>query len=311
MIYATPGSLFESTVQGAATGLVGTIGVRIKALPANTTVFARTTAGIVETVTGIYAKQLTAPTTAGAYVIVWDDGTNFASEDLTVTYTLPVPAVPGDPIVSLSDYQAATGSTDHPDAQLAALLDASAACRTYTDRDFNTALTTETRDYTYRGQGFLEIDDAAAVTNVTSTFPIFRWFAHQDGPASANVFTWLELPKLDRSNSASAGAMGFTRNLDNFLRQGGGYPWEWTVSVTGTFGWPTVPRDVARGVIAQAQIFQRSGLSNSSGPISSETVAETSRSYVIPAPVQPSSAEDAGYSPAATALWWPFKRHVL
>src|SRR5207342_1581255 len=58
MIYAAPSTLFEATVQGAGTGLVGTMGVRIKAVPSGTTVLARTTAGITEVNPGIYTKQL-------------------------------------------------------------------------------------------------------------------------------------------------------------------------------------------------------------------------------------------------------------
>ena len=214
------------------------------------------------------------------------------------------------PALTIADYQAATGSTDAAAAQIA-IDDAIAALATYTDRDFDSTPVTESRDYTYRGTGFLEIDDAAEVTEVSATFPIFQWYAHSDGPAGFDVVSWLELPILDRRSMESMGQMGFTRNLDKFFTRGGSYPWEWTVTVTGTFGVTAVPNDVRRGLIYQAQEYEKAAASDASGPVSSETVAETSRSYVIPAPPQPSSTEDAGYSPRATALWWPYRRHVL
>lgn len=313
MIWAAPDSNFVSTVQGAATGLVGTIGVRVIALPANTTAIARSTAGITESPagSGIYAKSIPAPDAQGAYIVVWDDGTNFASEELTVTYDLPVPATPGGDIVSLAAYQEAMGTTTDPNSQQFALDAASAAVRTFTDRDFNTPVVTATKDYTYRGTGFLEIDDAVAVHSVTATFPIFNWYAHQDGPASANVFSWIELPKLDARNLESFGQMGFTRNLDRFFARGAYFPWEWTVSVNADFGWASVPADVQQAVIWLAKTYQDSTGSNQSGDVSSETVAEVSRSYVIQAPVQPSSIEDSGIPAKVQALLWPYKRHVL
>jgi hypothetical protein len=214
------------------------------------------------------------------------------------------------PLVTLADYQTATGSTANPGAQQIALDDAIAACLTYTDRDFASTPVTDSREYTYRGTGFLEIDDATKVNSVTSDFPLVWWAAHSDGPTGFAVLSWLELPKFDRQALASIGAMGFTSNLDVLLSRSGWVP-EWTVTVNADWGIAPVPNDVRRGIIKQAQEYERTGLSNSSGEVSSETVAETSRSYVISAPAQPASTEDAGYSAAATALWWPYKRHTL
>lgn len=94
MIYARPSQSFDSTTQNAPTGLVGTIGVRIIDQPAGTTVTARTTTGIAEQPagSGIYSATLTAPATAGTYLVVWDTGggsPRFASEELVVTGVLP------------------------------------------------------------------------------------------------------------------------------------------------------------------------------------------------------------------------------
>ena len=51
-IYASPSATIEAALQGAATGLVGTLGVRIIDTPSGATFLARTTTGIVENVAG-------------------------------------------------------------------------------------------------------------------------------------------------------------------------------------------------------------------------------------------------------------------
>lgn len=96
MIYAIPGSTFTAVLEGAATGLVGTVGVRIEN-PDGSNNTARTTSGIVELEagSGAYAASgLVAPDTAGTYIVIWDTGggsPSWASEELTVTSRLPTP----------------------------------------------------------------------------------------------------------------------------------------------------------------------------------------------------------------------------
>src|SRR4051812_13027425 len=83
MISAVANTTFEATAQ-FPTGL--TLGVRITDNQGATTT-ARTTVGITEypAASGLYAITLTAPAAAGQYSVVWDDGTNFASEALEVS----------------------------------------------------------------------------------------------------------------------------------------------------------------------------------------------------------------------------------
>lgn len=93
MIYARPGDQFVATLEGAATGMAGTIGVRIENTD-GTNQTPRTTSGIVEIEpdSGVYTVTLTAPTTRGKYIVLWDDGAptpEYAPEELTVTSTLP------------------------------------------------------------------------------------------------------------------------------------------------------------------------------------------------------------------------------
>lgn len=93
-IYANPAAPFEATINAGQTGLTGTLGVRILDGDGATTT-PRTTAGILELIpgSGVYTANLTAPTTAGEYVVFWDTGTvtptTSGGEDLTVTYDLP------------------------------------------------------------------------------------------------------------------------------------------------------------------------------------------------------------------------------
>lgn len=88
MRYEAPGATFTSSVV-AATGLTGTIGVRI--IGDGATVTPRTTSDITEypTGSGVYTAELTAPDDVGEYQILWDDGTvsqrHISVQDLVVT----------------------------------------------------------------------------------------------------------------------------------------------------------------------------------------------------------------------------------
>jgi hypothetical protein len=82
---ASPSDTFEAVAQ-FDTGLTGTLGVRITD-NAGATVTARATTGIAEypAGSGIYEVTLTAPDTRGQYTLVWDDGINYAVDELVVT----------------------------------------------------------------------------------------------------------------------------------------------------------------------------------------------------------------------------------
>lgn len=114
MIYAYPGSAFTAIGEGFATGLAGTIGVRIENAD-GTNHTARTTAGIVEleAASGAYAKtNLVAPTTAGTYIVLWDSGgatPSFASEELVVAYAPPASVPAAGRYTSPTDLRAELG----------------------------------------------------------------------------------------------------------------------------------------------------------------------------------------------------------
>lgn len=112
---AAPSTPVEVTVSGYATGLVGTLGVRVIDL-AGGTVVARQTVGIVEEVagSGSYAATLTVPASSGHYAILWDSGgaltpASVAVEDLFVS-AAPVDGILVSPGAAFkTSYQAASG----------------------------------------------------------------------------------------------------------------------------------------------------------------------------------------------------------
>lgn len=94
-LYIQKSSRFEATATGFASGLVGTLGVRILDNIGGTTM-PRTVAGITELApgSGSYAVVLNAPAIPGDYSILWDDGQigpqHTAAEDLYVITTTVV-----------------------------------------------------------------------------------------------------------------------------------------------------------------------------------------------------------------------------
>lgn len=100
--YRPPGISFEAVAQWEIPGLVGTLGVTVFDGIGGTTI-PRTTSGIVEVDTGVYVATITAPTTVGDYSIVFDDGTDFAGDTLTVTGSAVVPVGPTGTGMSLGE----------------------------------------------------------------------------------------------------------------------------------------------------------------------------------------------------------------
>lgn len=154
-----------------------------------------------------------------------------------------------------------TDTTDDVTLQ-SALTKASAAIVRYTERDFASPQVTETRKYQYDQCGFLDIDDATDITQVSITYPntpdlvltTDQWLAQP--PLSANNPVYDRLMVAFASPGVSP-EMGFTYNLDVLYRER-----RWpglqptTVNVTATFGWPEVPEDVKQAVVWTASAFK-------------------------------------------------------
>lgn len=179
-------------------------------------------------------------------------------------------------LLTLNEYKtfaAVTGTSK--DAQISAVIPAaSLAIQNYTDRDFAASEVTEDREYMYDWGGFLKIDDCSAVNSVSlagSTLPATSYSVQ---PFGADVFAWIELPSRGLSPE-----MGFTYNLDVFLRERGRQ--SAVVTVNADWGWPIVPNDVKMAAVwTVAAMLQNPG---SSGQLSAESVAEVARSYALQA----------------------------
>lgn len=257
MIYAAPGATFETTVANADTGLTGTIGVRIIDGQGGTTV-ARATTGIIESPagSGIYTATLTAPSVAGEYSVVWDDGgvgPLWATDQLTVTSTLPASAVPsGADLTTLSavrDFLATPSTDQESDPVIQQLITrASRVIMRWAGREFAPATASAARVFTYQGGGFLDLgayelrsatsvvldsDQTSTITLTAGTDYLLRPTAAPDG-----VYQWLELPTYDST-----------------LAQGR------QVTITGAWGWPAVPADIEHACIITVATWLRRDVS--------------------------------------------------
>lgn len=179
-------------------------------------------------------------------------------------------------LVTLSDLKTAMGiplADTESDTKLSqAIENASAAIRSYTDRAFDTPVSaSSTRNYAYDGSGVLEIDDAQTVTAVVLDGITLDPIEYSAEPFAPPI-TWLFLPPYARPESPE---MGFTRNLDKLWWKT--YQQPKVAAVTGTWGWPSIPKDVEQAAIWTAVAF-----SESPRPVTSERIGEVARVYGNP-----------------------------
>jgi hypothetical protein len=265
-ISAAPGATFEATTSAFAH--LDTVGVRIRDNAGNDTL-ARTVAGVAEDVTvgtsAVFRVALAAPSTAGQYTVVWDNGTLVDAEELVVTYS-PIVGPTGSLYITRTEMRDAlsyTAGATYADA------DIDLACSTVSraidracgkTRRFYQAV--ETRYYTpdeYWHQSYvyygrrecrLEIDDLTSASAVTVDF---------SGNGSYST-TWVEGTDffLDPPNAIADGDPYTELLLRTF--NGTRFPTvQRAVKITGTFGWPSVPPEVSQyAKIFAAQLVLRS-----------------------------------------------------
>lgn len=171
------------------------------------------------------------------------------------------------------------------DAKYTALIPAASdLIRSWTERDFGAPVVTEERTYEYDGSGYLEIDDASAVTSVVLTYPdgslditldAQSWTAKPFPTDNAPLYTYIEMPGYMGAVPGSP-EMGFKRNLDVYARERGLYGIPNRVKVTGTWGWAAVPADVQ---LAATWIVQSWATRPSSDNLTSEAIEGWSRSW--------------------------------
>lgn len=298
MIYAQPGSTFEATSNGASTGLVGTIGVRIVDGQGGTTL-ARSTASIVESPagSGIYTARIVAPATAGQYVVVWDTGggsPTWASEDLTVSSSSPAASVPsGLDLCALADVKAlmqkSGGNAASQDSLIQTLI---TRWSTKIMRDYGREFVpggplglpavnaTRTLEYAwgdqYPGEAFvdfrpydLQMSPAPVVSvDTDQSSPIVlstdEWRLWPQ-PPSQGVFMAIKVLPLN----VSAGIIGWRK------RQ---------ITVTGNWGFPSIPPEVTEAAIECVlwTLTNYPGMSRPDG-YDSLAVATSPRSYPMSA----------------------------
>jgi hypothetical protein len=175
-----------------------------------------------------------------------------------------------------------TGDTSQDDSLSQLLPMVSQAIRNETERDFGTPLVTETRTFEYDGSGFLDIDDASAITAVSLValgYPslvldpaLGAWRAMPQRRDDAPVYWYISI----YGGVGISPEMGFKQNLDRFYAEGGfGYV-PTLMEVTGTWGWPVVPQDVKLAAIWTLQSW--SGSSGQEG-LTSESIESYSRSW--------------------------------
>lgn len=162
---------------------------------------------------------------------------------------------------------------------------ASQMIRTFTGRDFGAPQLTETRPFVYDGSGFLDIDDASAISEVAIppyggvgdrlVLDAAQWIAMPPRRDDAPVFWYLLIPMLNTAYGFSP-EMGFNRNLDVYYRENRLPVVPQTVEVTATWGWPSVPVDVKQAAVWVIEDW----LGRDSGEgLSSEAIAGYARSW--------------------------------
>lgn len=254
MITVQPSTSFETTAQ-FDTGLTGTLGVRVTDNAGATTI-ARTTTGIAEypAGSGIYAKTLTSPAATGQFSLVWDDGTNWATDDLVVTGTAAATVVTtGSDYTDLATVKASLSLTGYTfaDADISRQITAaSRAVDGICDRRFWIDTSDVTRYYTPTSARYVPIDDLAALTSLatdTSRDGTFAttWVTNTD-------FTLSPLTGPNRGFPSTGIAL--TPNSSRYFDVG----WPRTIRVAGRFGWPAVPQDISTATeIIAVQLLRR------------------------------------------------------
>lgn len=252
--FATPGGTVSARTAGWPTGLTGSIGVAVLRESDRAVVTARSTSGITEDTAGTYRVTLTAPSTAGEYLIVWTD----AAATLTAEEELVVAAGPAMAAVSqyvtsaeLKQTLTLTGQT-FADGDLAVAIEAASrgiddTCgrRFWLDADAN-----QVRYYDPTDPRVCRLDDLVELTGVA---------VDADGTgAYAQVWTLGVDFTLSPVNAAADGRpweLLTTHPMGRYaLPTGVPRP----VRVTGRFGWPAVPPGVKQATtILAARLLKR------------------------------------------------------
>lgn len=269
-IYATPNEEVESYIEGAPTGLTGTVGVQVINLETDVIIAARRTTGVQEipSGSGAYYTKIVAPNKPGNYSVVWDTGEispETAATDVLVVNSTGVvpPTVSGTGnLISLEQLRVAHGvpkSTSDPELDAKyeqAIRGASAAIRSYTDRAFGVPTKTSTKLYEYDSSGFIDIDDAMEVKTVAFRFgaltlPLDEFYWRPE-PQAGPPYEYMTIPHWAGIYSPQ---MGFRYNLDVISKERGWPGLIPLIAIEAVWGWPEIPADVEEAAILTAAAF--------------------------------------------------------
>lgn len=224
----------------------------------------------------------TATLESGWYRMYWTDGASAASPHTAAVYTDSSTSTNGW-LVTLEELRTLLGVdptfTLNDDKYLAMIPAVSAAIRTYTGRDLGLPVETGERTYFYDGSGFVDIDDATAITDVKLAYPYgapdITLTSDEYTVRDAPVYTYIEIPGYNGHPWGSP-EMGFRFNLDVYVRERGRYAIPRHVKVDGTWGWAEVPDDVK---MATAWVIQSWVSRASTDNMTAEAIEGWSRSW--------------------------------
>lgn len=245
MLAVRPGENFEAYTDAFPTGLADTLAVRIRD-GAGGEFLARTTAGITEDVTvgtnGVYRREFVAPTVAGQFWLVWDDGADTVKvEELRVVSSAAMAGLPGGrDLCEFADvvrYVPGYVSEPDTDATLQVLITAeSRTIHELTGREIVAIPSTPVRkfaldEYTVK-QRTLRIGDCIEATTVEVQLEDGSTVEVLD-PADFSVLPFIreEWQPLRSVQLHRQAALRLLRD-DRF------------VQVTGIWGFPSVPEDI-------------------------------------------------------------------
>lgn len=170
MITVAPGATFEAVTDKFAHS--ATVAVRIRT-SAGADFLARTTSGVAEDLhvgtQAVFRVTLTAPTAAGQYSLVWDDGTTIATEELVVSRDAATTFTPsGHEYVTVDELKATMDiEATYADDDIQVAVDAASQIIDKATRRRFYLTAAETREYTgLRHERELLIGDWNAVTSV-------------------------------------------------------------------------------------------------------------------------------------------------
>jgi hypothetical protein len=252
-VIVAPGESFVATTEAFAHA--ATVAVRIRT-DAGVDFLARTTSGVTEDVTvgsdAVFKKTLTAPTTAGNYLIVWDDGTTIDTDELVVSYTAAAAVSPtGHDLCTIADVKTyLPGYSDNTttNAKLAQLITAESeqfATDAHAEfiateasqpasRDFDLDLSRR-RAYVGALDGAQTVTVALVNDDATTTAVDSAAVSKLYGPRRFQKGAWMPVTELELGSSV----LPDVRRCDTQR-----------IRVTATWGFPAVPAFVAEAVAA-------------------------------------------------------------